>query len=256
MSSVDLPLVSVVVTGYKRPKELARTIESFLSVVQYEPLELVLADDGSPEELRAPMRELPFDHFVFAERNRGLGANTNAGLAAAKGEFIFQLEDDWLCTGPADFLARGVELLRARPEIGIVRYTRVFSDSDELPPHEVPGWDSTVKIFRPEAGSDYFLYSNHPHLKSREFMEYMGPYKESRYMQRSEFDMRDRFNAQSRYAAALIEGCDSFAHIGEESSHRRPLPASRVGMFLDRFPPLRPLANVLRRLKRMVHPGP
>lgn len=256
MSDETLPLVSVVVTGYKRPDELARTIESFRSVVRYPRLELILADDGSPEALREPMRRLPFDRFVFAERNQGLGANSNAGLAAARGEYVLQLEDDWLCTGPADFLRRGVELLRSHPEIGLVRYTRGFTDSDELPPHEVPDWDPQVKIFRPTPGSDFFLYSNQPHLKSRAFMDFIGPYKESRYMQRSEFDMRDRFNAQGRYTAALIEDCNSFQHIGEATSHRRPLPAARVGMFLDRFPPLRPLASVLRKLKRAVHPGP
>jgi len=243
------PLVSVVITGYERPAQLATTLNSLLAVTRYPALELVLADDGSSEQARERMRELPFDRFVFADRNRGLGANTNAGLAAARGDYILQLQDDWECNGPADFVERGVRLMQARPSIGIVRFTKVFAPDLSMPPHERLDSDPDVLLMRPERNSRFFLYSDQPHLKSRAYVDFVGSYREGRYMQRTEEDMRRRFNEQTRFEAAFIEGYSVFRHIGREVSHRRALPAARIGAAMDRAPLLRSLASLIRRLR-------
>jgi glycosyltransferase involved in cell wall biosynthesis len=247
VSSEEWPLVSVVVTGYERPEQLALTVESLLAVTRYPSLELILADDGSSEQARQKMRELPFDRFVFAARNRGLGANTNAGLAAARGDYVLQLQDDWQCLGPPDFLERGVRLMQTRPSVGLVRFTKLFSPDRALPPHEVLASDPDVLIIKPERGSRFFVYSDQPHLKSRSYVEFIGPYQESRYMQRTEEDMRRRFNEQTRFEAAFIEGYSAFRHVGRETSHRRPLPTARVVAVLHRVPYL---ATLLRRLRK------
>lgn len=240
----DAPRVSVVVTGYARPATLRETVESLLGVTRYPNLELVLADDASPPELREAMRALPFDRFVFAERNRGLGANANAGLAAARGEYVLQLQDDWACAGPADFLERGVRLLAARPDLGIVRF---LAPEAHIPFEEERGPDGgAIRIYRPQPEHAWWVYSDWPHLKSRAFIDFIGPYAESRYMQRTEIDMRDRFNAQQRYALAYIEGCQMFRHIGGEVSHRQPLPLARIGRVMDRWPLLRSVARGYR----------
>ena len=250
MTSESLPLVSVLLIGYKRPDQLQQTVESLLAMVDYEPLELVLADDGSPESLRVPMRQLPFDQFVFADRNRGLGANTNAGLAACRGEFVLQLQDDWLCTGPPDFLRRAVALCLERPTVGIVRLTRRFGpDLDVLPPHGRLEDDADVLLFQPEPDSPFFLYSDQPHLKSRRFIEFIGAYKESRNMQKTEHDMRRRFNRQDRFEAAFVEGYHAFDHIGEDVSHNVPRLSARIGAQMDRTPLLRSAAATFRSLR-------
>ena len=44
-------LVSVLVISYRRPRLLARTVESFLQTTSYPTLELMLADDGSPPKM-------------------------------------------------------------------------------------------------------------------------------------------------------------------------------------------------------------
>src|SRR5690554_4823899 len=98
------PLISVIVTSYNRPRLLEETISSLLTHIDYAPIELILADDASDKDAQREMRKLPFDKFCFAEANRGLGANTNAGLAAAKGDYILQLQDDWRCVAECDFL--------------------------------------------------------------------------------------------------------------------------------------------------------
>ena len=84
------PLISVVIVGYKRPEELRRTVEFFLNNIDYprNSLEMILCDDGSPENMRIEMKKLDFDKFLFSKKNHGIGYNTNKGLKEVKGEFI------------------------------------------------------------------------------------------------------------------------------------------------------------------------
>jgi glycosyltransferase involved in cell wall biosynthesis len=194
------------------------------------------------------MRRLPFDRVLFSDRNRGLGYNTNSGLAAAKGDFVLQLQDDWKCLGPSDFLASAISLLQARPDVGLVRFTAAaLPEADEVVTLEC---GRRARIYRPLSGSGRFLYSDHPHLKSRAFVEFIGPYRESRYMQRTEVDMRDRFNAQNRYAAAFLEGDDVFEHIGAGVSLRQPTPLARSANILSAVPLLGHAVRALRRRRR------
>jgi glycosyltransferase involved in cell wall biosynthesis len=214
------PRVSVVITGYARPDLLRRAVESLQRVTAYPNLEWVLADDASPPEQQQAMRALPFDRFVFAEENRGLGANANAGLAAATGEYVLQLQDDWVCAGPPDFIERGVQVFQSRDDVGMVRF---MAPESYLPYRIADGPDGLpVRIYRPQPGSECWIYSDWPHLKSRRFIDFIGPYRESRSMQETEMDMRERYHRQSRYVVAYIEGYEMFEHVGEAESHRTP----------------------------------
>jgi glycosyltransferase involved in cell wall biosynthesis len=229
------PLVSVVVTGYRRPSHLRRTLESFLRFNTHPNVELVLADDGSPPDEQAEMRKLPFDTFVMSDRNRGLGANTNAGLRAARGEFILHLQDDWRCDGPAGFLEQAVAVMRERPTIGLVRLRWPQAGLRYTP------WTSrsglSVRIYAsPPASREDFVYTDNPHVKSRAFVDFIGPYAERRKMWKTERDMRDRFNAQTRFEAAFIEGLHCFEHIGEDASFNRPSMRARLSARLARLP--------------------
>lgn len=245
---LEYPLVSVVITGYRRPIELRKTVESFLRQNSYPNVELILADDASPEDLRTLMRVLPFNKFLFSETNLGLGANANRGLAAADADFVLQLQDDWLCDGPSDFLLRAVRLLQSNPEIGFVR---LVAPQATLPFSSHRLADGTVfRTYRPLPGTDVFVYSDQPHLKTKAFIRSIGPYLEDRYMQRTEIDMRNRFNAQSRYVAAFLEGFSVFRHIGEGVSHRKPLPLARIGGIMDRVVGLRQAAQLFRAVRR------
>jgi glycosyltransferase involved in cell wall biosynthesis len=245
------PLVSVVIVGYRRFDLLSRTVHSFREHARWSRLELILADDGSPAHEQEQMRSLPFDKFVLPARNRGLGANTNAGLAAATGDYVLQLQDDWLCTGPDDFLETGVRLMTERPDIGIVRLT----DRDPNLAYEriVTASGLTARVYAPPPRSrSRFVYSDNPHLKSRAFMDAIGPYLESRHMQRTELDMCERFNRQTRFKAAFVEGRGVFEHIGQEASHNRPMPLARLSGFLARQRLTRPLILAYRRAKSML----
>ena len=244
----DSPLVSVVITGYRRVDELRRTVESFRSTNAYAPIELILADDGSPAPMQAEMRELGFDRCVFAGINQGLAENTNAGLAEASGPYVLQLQDDWRCCGPGDFVSWGLRLLEARADVGLVRFTSVgLPEPDER--FELAG-GPVAHIYRPRRGSETFLYSDQPHLKRQDLIRAIGPYRPHRYMQHTEIDMRDRFNSQVQYAVAFLDGYEAFEHIGEAVSHRRPLPLERLGRMVSAVPGVGGLLlGLLKRLR-------
>ena len=243
------PLLSVVVTGYRRPAHLRRTVESFLRVNSYPNLELILSDDGSPPEMQAEMQQLPFDRFLLPDVNRGLGANTNAGLRAARGDFILHLQDDWLCQGPAGFVEAALDLIRERPGIGLVR---LRTPEPEL---RYQKWTSqaghAVRIYTsPPANRNHFVYTDTPHIKSRSFVDFMGPYLESRSMLKTEVDMRDRFNKQTHFEAAFIEGLNPFEHIGEDLSFNPRSWRARLSATLASVPVLRSALHLYRRFKQ------
>jgi glycosyltransferase involved in cell wall biosynthesis len=95
----DYPLVTAVVTTYDRPQLVRRAIESALSQ-SYEPLEVIVVEDGSDSGVETWLEEQGFDHvrYIRHEENRGLTAARNTGLRYARGKYVAYLDDDdeWL----------------------------------------------------------------------------------------------------------------------------------------------------------------
>lgn len=93
------PLVSVVVPVYKVEKYLDKCVESIVGQT-YENLEIILVDDGSPDNCPAMCDEwAERDNRikVIHKENGGVSSARNAGIDAATGELIgFVDSDDWL----------------------------------------------------------------------------------------------------------------------------------------------------------------
>lgn len=110
-----MPRVSIVIPCWNAGKHLAGLLDSLRSQT-FQDFETILVDDGSsdPETLDA-VAALPPDITVVRQENMGLPAARNTGLRVARGEYVFPLDcDDRI--EPA-FLAKGVALLDARPDI-------------------------------------------------------------------------------------------------------------------------------------------
>ena len=217
---MDWPLISVIVIGYNRIELLKRTVESFLAITTYPNLEMILCDDGSCKEMQNEMKKLPFDKFLFTKKNQGLGANTNKGIKNSSGAFILQLQDDWLCKEPADFLQRGVEVMEERPDIGLIRYYDVsYLKYFEI--YQTVHKNSIIRIFAQDQKgilNGIHIYSDTPHLKRKIIHDKIGMYLEKVPMTKMELDFCKRFNAQDRYKAAYIEDYEIFEHLGHEHS--------------------------------------
>ncbi len=245
-----LPKVSVLIVTYNRMVTLQPTFESFFANTEYprERLELICCDDSSPPDVQSALRAMPFDVYCLATKQRGLGANVNQGLRAATGDLILQLQDDWVCRGPADYLLRAVAALEAASEVGMLIMNR---HPNPLPVRDLRPFDHGVlRIFdnRPEVRVEMVgqhAYTDWPHLKRRSFHDHLGPYAEGVPMWDMELDFSSRANSQTNTFIADIEGLDVFEHIGEAHSYNWPWK-KRVASFVSGIPVVGPALRKLR----------
>lgn len=115
---MDIPCISIIVPVYNVEKYLQQCIDSIL-VQTFRDLELILVDDGSPDNCPAlcDAAAQKDDRIrVIHQKNGGLSAARNAGLDAARGEWIGFVDSD-------DTIA---------PEMYEVLWNRVQADETQL----------------------------------------------------------------------------------------------------------------------------
>lgn len=90
---------SVIVPAYNVEKYLSKCIES-ITTQTYENLEIILINDGSPDDCLAIMQRYARQDsriIVVSQENEGLSAARNAGLEIATGDYVaFVDSDDWI----------------------------------------------------------------------------------------------------------------------------------------------------------------
>ncbi|MCL1982891.1 MAG: glycosyltransferase, partial [Clostridiales bacterium] len=105
------PLISVVVPIYKVEPYLRQCIDSIIAQT-YKNLEIILVDDGSPDDCGKICDEYARgDHriIVVHKENGGLSDARNAGIEIANGEFITYIDsDDWVAYDMIEFLYRNL----------------------------------------------------------------------------------------------------------------------------------------------------
>lgn len=104
-----MPMVSVIVPVYKVEQYLNRCVESILDQT-YGNFELILIDDGSPDECPQMCDEWGRKDprvKVIHQKNMGLSAARNAGLDICSGQYIvFVDSDDWISNDALEYLLR------------------------------------------------------------------------------------------------------------------------------------------------------
>jgi GT2 family glycosyltransferase len=240
----DLPLVSVLFVTYDRFPLLRKTVSTFIAHTRYPKLQLVVTDDGSPAKVQEEIRKLPFNDFVLGAKNRGLGANVNAGIARCEGPYILMLQDDWDCVATADYIGDAVRVMARNPHIGLIRYYGPAHQLDAAP--GLSGADEVCLQISDQERRDNNpsrIYSDTPHIMSRAALNYLGPYREDCPMESCETDYCRRFDAQDAFKAALFPRYynKSFVHTGEDQSHR----TRSARYWVDEA--LQPVARILRR---------
>lgn len=146
-------LISVVVPVYKVEKYLDRCVESLISQT-YKNLEIILVDDGSPDECGKlcdiwATRDARIS--VIHKQNGGLSDARNVGAAAAKGSYIgFVDSDDYV--SPSMYESLLLHIQETGAGLAICGVADVYSDhTDE--PNEI-----YKRTMRPEEVlSDIFL---------------------------------------------------------------------------------------------------
>ncbi|MEW6206967.1 MAG: glycosyltransferase family A protein [Acidobacteriota bacterium] len=125
------PLVSVIIPVYNGERYLAAALGS-VTDQDYEPVEIIVIDDGSTDQTAAVARSLEKARYIY-QPNQGHAVAKNAGIAAARGEFLTFLDaDDVWMKGK---LTAQIGFMIEHPEVGytIVR-EKIFLEPGAAPP--------------------------------------------------------------------------------------------------------------------------
>ena len=114
------PLVSVILPTYNRAATLDRAVRSVL-LQSYQNLELIVIDDGSTDETSSYVSTIQDKRlrYLRQERNQGVAAARNAGMAAANGQLIAFLDSDdaWM---PEKLSRQVAQMQRSAPRVGLL----------------------------------------------------------------------------------------------------------------------------------------
>ena len=148
------PLISIITPVFNTSAVWLE--EAIASVEQqaYEDWELILIDDGSTAEetlgvLAGIEGRDPRLRLCRLEKNRGISIASNAGLEAARGDWMALLDHDDLLE--PDALFQTVKLLQQHPDADLI-----YSDEDKL---TEAGFDAP--FFKPDWSPDFFLSYNY-----------------------------------------------------------------------------------------------
>lgn len=111
------PTVSVIIPNYNYGRYVGEAIESVMT--QTVPVhEIIVVDDGSTDNSKEIVSAYGERVKLICQKNRGVGAARNAGVAASTGEYVAFLDADdvWL----PNKTERQLEQFAADPEIGMV----------------------------------------------------------------------------------------------------------------------------------------
>lgn len=128
------PLISIIVPIYKVELYLRKCVNSILAQT-YQNLEIILVDDGSPDNCGLICDEYANRDSrirVIHKENGGLSDARNAGIDIAQGEYITFLDsDDWIAPDMYECLYRAAQEYRA--DITICEYYNCWRTSSSGP---------------------------------------------------------------------------------------------------------------------------
>lgn len=146
--SSNTPLISIIVPVYKVEKYLDCCVQSVLAQT-YQNLELILVDDGSPDESGAMCdvwAQKDSRVRVIHKQNGGAASARNVGLDAAKGEYIgFVDSDDYIDENM--YFCMLTELQKSNANIACCKSLTILNDDEKA--HN-SNETYTVKFFSPK----------------------------------------------------------------------------------------------------------
>jgi glycosyltransferase involved in cell wall biosynthesis len=118
------PLVSIIIPAYNKADLTLRTVDSVLRQT-YQPLEILVVDDGSQDNTRQKLERYPGIRYFYKE-NGGACSARNFGIKQSRGEFLGFLDCDDLYY--EEKVAKSVAFLQANPDVGFVHTAASFID--------------------------------------------------------------------------------------------------------------------------------
>jgi|GEM_PF-1930807 len=129
-----MKLVSIIMPMYNAEKYVSHALDSLI-VQTYKNIEILAIDDGSTDGSMKILKNYASRHarvkIVALAKNSGVGTARNAGLDAAKGEYIMFLDsDDW---HNPDMVEKMVSAMERRGADLVVCLANLYDDAGALP---------------------------------------------------------------------------------------------------------------------------
>lgn len=123
-----MPKVSVIIPAYNAMPYLVQTVDSVFHQT-FTDFEVLIVNDGSSDDTAGWAAQITDPRFkLISQPNQGAGAARNTGIKNAQGDYVAFLDAD-------DFwepskLAKQVQRLDQKPEVGLVHTWITFANSD------------------------------------------------------------------------------------------------------------------------------
>jgi Glycosyl transferase family 2 len=111
------PTLSVFIPYFRGAHVICRAVESALTQT-LTPNEIVICDDGSPDDLEAALGPLLPRVRIVRKQNGGVGSAMRAATEAARGEFVVPLDQDDVFE--PERLEAIMEVALARPDVDVI----------------------------------------------------------------------------------------------------------------------------------------
>jgi len=199
------PLVTCVITSYKRDKEtVGRALKSVLQQI-YSPIEVFIIDDNrgeGSEEYSKALSELSdlSDKVQVIKTERGHGAQRarNTGIEHANGKYVAFLDDDdeWL----PEKLETQVPILEGDPEVGLC-YSRGYLINEAFDPPRVTEFKSVKNASYEDLLRDDGIGSTTQAVIPKVVFERVGKFDES-FPARQDYEMWIRISKSYKTAGS------------------------------------------------------
>lgn len=131
MANNTAPKVSVVIVYYKRSDTIRETLDSVFRQ-DYTDREIIVVDNHSEDNLKEMIQECGAGvRVIELPENLGPCGARNAGIRAARGEFVVFLEDDASYSSPFE-LTRMMKVWETHPQFHVLAFKICDPDTGEL----------------------------------------------------------------------------------------------------------------------------
>jgi GT2 family glycosyltransferase len=115
----DPPIVSIIAINWNTTAVTCDFLRSIRELNTYQPVEVIIVDNGSKEDPTAACHEAyPDVQVILTGKNLGFSGGNNVGIRAAKGEYLFIVNNDTEFT--PGLLEGLLEVYAQYPDAGIV----------------------------------------------------------------------------------------------------------------------------------------
>jgi hypothetical protein len=111
--------ITFTITSCNRIDLLDKTLNSFMSINNYEINEFIMSDDSGNKEISNYLKTKYGDKFKIISNNPkvGLSKSLDNLFNSAKNEFIFHCEDDWMFDSNPNLISDSLSILTENPGI-------------------------------------------------------------------------------------------------------------------------------------------